>query len=257
MSRLPRATVAWRPCAVSSPLSLTVSPWPPPSVRPCCAFPRNGAPAARSATWMWRRWRPSWPSRIARPSRGSGITPSWHSCTTRGPGLRGAGYLVRRPSASRRRRTFASWARARRNVSVRCGLKQPSAGGAPPPTAPVAPGTALCQPVWRPAGRRGGPLQAPALCPGGRTEVPSLATKRVTPHVFRHTTAVHLVAAGVDVTVIRSWLGHAHLDTTNRYAQATLETKRAALERIAPETRPGTVSPWKQDDALLAWLESL
>jgi site-specific recombinase XerD len=92
---------------------------------------------------------------------------------------------------------------------------------------------------------------------GAAQQVPSLATKRVTPHLFRHTTAVHLVAAGVDVTVIRSWLGHAHLDTTNRYAQATLETKRAALEKIAPETRPGTVSPWKQDDALLAWLESL
>ncbi len=61
----------------------------------------------------------------------------------------------------------------------------------------------------------------------------------------------------MDVTVIRSWLGHAHLDTTNRYAQATLETKRAALERITPEAPPGTVPPWKQDDALLAWLESL
>ena len=52
-------------------------------------------------------------------------------------------------------------------------------------------------------------------------------------------------------------MGHAHLDTTNRYAQATLETKRAALEQIAPEARPGIVPQWKQDDALLAWLESL
>jgi site-specific recombinase XerD len=42
---------------------------------------------------------------------------------------------------------------------------------------------------------------------------------------------VHLVAAGVDVTVIRSWLGHVSLDTTNHYAQANLETKRKALER--------------------------
>jgi integrase/recombinase XerC len=39
---------------------------------------------------------------------------------------------------------------------------------------------------------------------------------------FRHATAVHLVAAGVDITVIRSWLGHVSLDTTNHYAQATL-----------------------------------
>jgi site-specific recombinase XerD len=47
---------------------------------------------------------------------------------------------------------------------------------------------------------------------------------------FRHATAVHLVAAGVDITVIRSW--RVSLDTTNHYAQANLETKRKALERI-------------------------
>ena len=92
---------------------------------------------------------------------------------------------------------------------------------------------------------------------GAANQVPSLATKRVTPPIFRHTTAVHLVAAGVDVTVIRSWLGHAHLDTTNRYAQATLETKRAALEQLAPNVRSASPPPWQQDDALLTWLESL
>jgi integrase len=53
-----------------------------------------------------------------------------------------------------------------------------------------------------------------------------LVRKRITSHVFRHTTAVHLISAGVDVTVIRSWSGHASLDTTNHYAQASLETKR-------------------------------
>ena len=57
-------------------------------------------------------------------------------------------------------------------------------------------------------------------------KVPSLASKNVTPHSFRHATAVHLVAAGVDITVIRSWLGHVSLDTTNHYAQANLETKQ-------------------------------
>jgi integrase/recombinase XerC len=45
--------------------------------------------------------------------------------------------------------------------------------------------------------------------------VPSLASKYVTPHSFRHATVVHLVAAGVDITVIRSWLGHVSLDTTS------------------------------------------
>jgi len=87
--------------------------------------------------------------------------------------------------------------------------------------------------------------------------VPTLARKRVTPHVFRHTTAVHLVSAGVDVTVIRSWLGHAHLDTTNHYAQANLETKRKALEQVDPTLRPTKPPRWKQDADLMAWLDSL
>ena len=65
-------------------------------------------------------------------------------------------------------------------------------------------------------------------------------SKHVTPHSFRHATAVHLVSAGVDITVIRSWLGHVSLDTTNHYAQANLETKRKALERVdAPATGAG------------------
>ncbi len=87
--------------------------------------------------------------------------------------------------------------------------------------------------------------------------VPTLSLKRITPHVFRHTTAVHLVAAGVDVTVIRSWLGHAQLDTTNHYAQANLETKRKALEQVDPTLRPAKPPRWKRDADLLAWLDSL
>jgi site-specific recombinase XerD len=87
--------------------------------------------------------------------------------------------------------------------------------------------------------------------------VPGISKKRVTPHVFRHTTAVHLVSAGVDVTVIRSWLGHAQLDTTNHYAQANLETKRKALEQVDPKLRPAKPPRWKRDADLLAWLDSL
>lgn len=87
--------------------------------------------------------------------------------------------------------------------------------------------------------------------------VPTISKKRVTPHVFRHSTAVHLVAAGVDVTVIRSWLGHAQLDTTNHYAQANLETKRRALEQADPKLRPAKPPRWKRDADLMAWLDSL
>jgi len=88
-------------------------------------------------------------------------------------------------------------------------------------------------------------------------KAPSLATKRVSPHTFRHSTAVSLVAAGVDVTVIRSWLGHAHLDTTNHYARANAETKRKALETVATSARPGKPPRWKRDADLLAWLDAL
>ena len=87
--------------------------------------------------------------------------------------------------------------------------------------------------------------------------VPSLASKRITPHSFRHATAVHLVAAGVDITVIRSWLGHVSLDTTNHYAQANLETKRLALERLESPSRSTKRPSWKQDQSVLAWLDTL
>jgi site-specific recombinase XerD len=86
---------------------------------------------------------------------------------------------------------------------------------------------------------------------------PSLAKKRVSPHAFRHATAASLVTEGVDVTVIRSWLGHASLDSTNIYARANLETKRKALEKVDGSTRPGKPPRWKREVELLQWLDSL
>lgn len=86
--------------------------------------------------------------------------------------------------------------------------------------------------------------------------LPSLTSKRVTPHSFRHATAVHLVAAGVDITVIRSWLGHVSLDTTNHYAQANLETKRKALESLENPSSPRKPPSWKKDKSVLAWLDT-
>ena len=87
--------------------------------------------------------------------------------------------------------------------------------------------------------------------------VPSLKRKHVTPHTFRHTVGVALVSAGVDVTVIRNWLGHVSLDTTNHYARANLETKRKALQKLDGLTRPSKPARWKRDADLLAWLDSL
>jgi len=89
--------------------------------------------------------------------------------------------------------------------------------------------------------------------------VPSLNRKRVSPHVIRHTAAVHLLNSGVDVNVIRSWLGHVDLRTTNIYAEIDLTTKRKAIEACAPAGANGRRSrpPWKRNPDLLAWLEQL
>jgi hypothetical protein len=63
--------------------------------------------------------------------------------------------------------------------------------------------------------------------------------------------------AGVDVTVIRSWLGHVSLDTTNHHARANLETKRKALEQVGAPATGGQPPSWKRDASLLAWLDTL
>jgi site-specific recombinase XerD len=87
--------------------------------------------------------------------------------------------------------------------------------------------------------------------------MPSLAKKDISPHTFRHAAGVMLVSAGTDVTVIRSFLGHERLDTTNLYARANLETKRKALEQANVSARPGKPPRWKRDPELLTWLDSM
>jgi site-specific recombinase XerD len=87
--------------------------------------------------------------------------------------------------------------------------------------------------------------------------VPSLKGKHVTPHTFRHTVGVALVAVGADITVIRDLLGHASLDTTNIYARADLETKRRALEQMDASGTLGKAPRWRRKADLLAWLDSL
>jgi integrase len=90
------------------------------------------------------------------------------------------------------------------------------------------------------------------------TIVKTLAAKRVHPHVIRHTTAVHLLQAGVDLVTIGHWLGHASVETTNRYAAVDLETKRAAVAKARPVGRVApAVAAWRNDRTILQWLESL
>jgi integrase/recombinase XerD len=61
---------------------------------------------------------------------------------------------------------------------------------------------------------------------------PAMKDKRVSPHLVRHTTAVHLLRSGVDINTIRAWLGHVSLDTTHIYAEVDLEMKAKALARV-------------------------
>jgi site-specific recombinase XerD len=83
----------------------------------------------------------------------------------------------------------------------------------------------------------------------------SLARKRVSPHVLRHSTAMDLLQNGVDRTVIALWLGHESVETTQIYMHADMRLKEKALARVASTTsRPGRYRP---DDALLSFLESL
>ncbi len=86
--------------------------------------------------------------------------------------------------------------------------------------------------------------------------MPSLANKRVSPHTIRHTTATHLLRAGVDINTIRAWLGHVSVNTTNVYAEVDLEMRAKALATC--EIR-GAVPPkhWKEDVALMRFLRSL
>lgn len=86
-------------------------------------------------------------------------------------------------------------------------------------------------------------------------DCPSLRTKKVSCHVIRHSTAMHLLQGGVDITVIALWLGHESIETTHRYLEADLATKERALEKVAPTG--GRFSRFRADDALLAFLNSL
>ncbi len=91
-------------------------------------------------------------------------------------------------------------------------------------------------------------------------KVPSLRDKKVSPHTIRHTTAVHLLRAGVDINTIRAWLGHASLETTNRYAEVDLEMKTKALNTCAatlPHRKLDRVAAWRKDKDLMAFLDSL
>ena len=86
--------------------------------------------------------------------------------------------------------------------------------------------------------------------------LPSLLARHVTPHSFRHATALHLLQSGVDLNVVRCWLGHASIETTHSYVEIDMQMKRDALKACQPVKPSGRRPRWLEPD-LLSWLESL
>jgi integrase/recombinase XerD len=84
-----------------------------------------------------------------------------------------------------------------------------------------------------------------------------LLPDKVTPHVFRHTKAMHLLQAGVNKIYIRDLLGQVDEATTEIYTHADTELKRKALEKAYPDMVPTEFPEWTKDDDLLMWLDNL
>lgn len=90
-----------------------------------------------------------------------------------------------------------------------------------------------------------------------RAQAPSLQGKKVSPHVIRHSTASHLLQAGVDINTIRGWLGHVSLTTTNIYAEINLETKARALAACAVSAETKRRKHWRDQPNLMEFLRTL
>jgi integrase/recombinase XerD len=90
------------------------------------------------------------------------------------------------------------------------------------------------------------------------TAVPTVASKRIHPHVLRHTTAVHMLDAGADPSAIRDLFGHSSAETTWRYTRVRMERKRKTIEACAPRPDDDAAIPvWRRDPTLLAQLEAI
>jgi len=81
--------------------------------------------------------------------------------------------------------------------------------------------------------------------------------KMLTPHVMRHSKAMHLYQSGVNLVYIRDILGHVDISTTDTYARADIESKRKALESAYPDITPNDLPEWNRDADLLEFLNTL
>ena len=84
---------------------------------------------------------------------------------------------------------------------------------------------------------------------------PTLKGQSITPHTFRHTTAMHLLQSGIDITVIALWLGHESPATTHMYVEADLAMKENALRKMREPTQKAV--RYKPDNKLLQFLQGL
>ena len=87
-------------------------------------------------------------------------------------------------------------------------------------------------------------------------KLPSIEKKRVSPHTIRHTTATHLLRAGVDINTIRAWLGHVSVNTTNIYAEVDLDMKAKALA-CCEITEENKLTHWRDNKDLMSFLDSI
>lgn len=109
--------------------------------------------------------------------------------------------------------------------------------------------------IGRPLSRSGVEERLRLAVASAAEKCPTLLGRRVSPHTLRHTTAMHMLQRGVDITVIALWLGHEDPSTTHLYVEADLGMKEAALQRVedpSPRTRR-----FRAGDRLLAFLETL
>jgi site-specific recombinase XerD len=151
---------------------------------------------------------------------------------------------VRIHGKGRKERVVPLWKQTRRQLTD--WLSQiPTAGGNP--LFPSRRGERLTRPGFR--------SRLNAAVAIARQKCSSLRKRRVFPHLIRHSTAMHLLQSGVDITVIALWLGHESTATTHMYVEADLTMKKRAIDRI---TVPASKSrQYRPSDRLLAFLEAL
>jgi len=86
----------------------------------------------------------------------------------------------------------------------------------------------------------------------------SLKTKTIGPHSFRHSIAMHLLQAGIDLSIIKSWLGHVNLATTHAYVEIDMEMKRKVLDAYSPSDSSKSLKGLlDKNKDVLTWLESI